>query len=622
AINEKIGAVGKTVFYTDPMEGNPVSHADSIKELVADMNAGKVDTLVVLGVNPVYSVTSDLKFRDAFLKVKNRIHLGCYRDETGVLSNWHVPEAVPLESWGDARAYDGTISTIQPLIDPLYGGKTVIEVIAAFRGKSGTNYQVWRRHWRDKLKLADFDAQLQKALHDGSWANTALPPKSLTVKADFKAIRPTAAGTGLEVTFRPDPTILDGRYANNGWLQELPKPVTKITWDNAIHVGVTTAEQLGVTTDDLVTLKIGNRSVKGAVWVTPGQAANTVTVHLGYGRTRAGKVGTEQGFDVNPLRTVDALWYAAGGELSKPQGTYKLVSTQTHHGIQQIKDASEAQLERHLVRVGTEEEFLKTPDFAKHMTEEPAPGLTMYPDWPYEGYKWGMSIDLNACTGCGTCTIACQAENNIPVVGKAEVVRGREMHWIRVDRYHKGSFDNPASYAQPVTCMHCENAPCEPVCPVAATVHSNEGINQMVYNRCIGTRYCSNNCPYKVRRFNFFLYNDWDSQSLYGLRNPDVTVRSRGVMEKCTYCVQRVNIARITAAKEDRKVKDGEVVTACQQACPTQAITFGDLNDKQSKLAKNAAGPRNYGLLTDLNTKPRTTYLARLQNPNPELEKA
>ncbi len=623
AINEKLGNFGKTVMVTEPMEGIATPHIDSLKTLVADMDAGKVETLIVLSGNPVYTAPPDLKFKDAFLKVANRIHLGLYVDETAFYCHWHVPEAHTLETWGDARAHDGTITTIQPLIDPLYGGKTAMEVLSALAGKQGTNYQLHRRFWRDKLKLADFDTQFSKALHDGFWANTALAAKNVTVKADFKAMTPAAAPSGMEIAFRLDPTVLDGRYANNSWLQELPNPVSKVVWDNAVHVSPTTAEKLGVTTNDVVNLKVGSATVKGSVWVTPGQAPNTVTVHLGYGRGKAGKVGTGIGFDVNPLRTSDKLW-ANAVELSNANQYYKLVSTQTHHGIEQIKDADAAQIDRKIVRVASEEEFQKHPEFAKHMVEDPPADFSMYaPGWDYsKGYAWGMSIDLNACHGCGACTIACQAENNIPVVGKDEVVRGREMHWIRIDRYHKGDIDNPAAYSQPVTCMHCENAPCEPVCPVAATVHSEEGINQMVYNRCVGTRYCSNNCPYKVRRFNFFLYNDWDTKSLHGLRNPEVTARSRGVMEKCSYCIQRINHAKITAEKEDRKVKDGEIVTACQQVCPTQAITFGDLNDTESRMSKAKADPRNYGILTDLNTKPRTTYMARLQNPNPELEKA
>ncbi len=621
AINDKLGNAGKTVIYTGSLEGNPVSHVDSLGELVKDMNGGKVETLIVFSANPASTAPPDLKFSEAYLKVKNRIHLGLYTDETALLSHWHVPEAHTLETWGDACAHDGAITTIQPLIDPLYGGKSAMELLAALRGKQGTTFNLWKRYWRDRVKSPDFENQFQKALHDGLWPNSAPPARTVSIKADFKSVPPAPTPSGLEITFRPDPNVLDGRLANNAWLQELPKPITKITWDNAVHIAPATALKVGVTTDDLVTVKVGAASVTAPVWVTPGQAKDTITVHLGYGRKRAGKVGSGIGFDANALRTAGALWAAAGADISRTGGRFKLVSAQTHHGIQQIQEVDAQQLERKLVRVASEEEFLKNPDFAKRLVEDPSDALSLYPPFEYKGYAWGMGIDLNACIGCNACTIACQAENNITVVGKDEVARGREMHWIRIDRYHKGDFDNPGAYAQPVTCMHCENAPCEPVCPVAATVHSEDGINQMVYNRCVGTRYCSNNCPYKVRRFNFYLYSDWDTKSLHGLRNPDVTVRSRGVMEKCTYCVQRINHAKIEAQKEDRRIRDGEIITACQQVCPTQAIVFGDLNDKTSKMAQWKADPRNYGILTDLNTKPRTTYMARIENPNTELAK-
>ncbi|MCS7026886.1 MAG: TAT-variant-translocated molybdopterin oxidoreductase [Bryobacteraceae bacterium] len=621
AMNEKLGNVGKTVVYLDPLEGNPVSHAESLKALIDEMNSGQVETLIILGANPVFTAPSDWNFRDAYLKVANRIHLGLYVDETAEISHWHVPEAHTLESWGDARAYDGTITTIQPLIDPIYGGRTAIEIIGALLGKQTTAFQTWKRFWRDKLKVPDFEAQFQKALHDGFWANSAPPPKNVVVKGDFRQLPPAPSPSGLEISFRLDPNVLDGRFANNAWLQELPKPISKVTWDNAVHIGPSTAEKLALTTDDLIEIRLRGRSIQAAVWVTPGQAPDTATITVGYGRKRAGNVGTGLGFDVSPIRTSQGWWVDSGADIRKV-GRYKLVSTQTHHGIQQIKDADAEQLNRALVRVATETHYLEKPDFAKHMgPHDPPPGLSLYPGYEYKGYKWGMVIDLSACTGCQACVVACQAENNITVVGKDEVARGREMHWMRIDRYHKGELDNPSAYAQPVTCMHCENAPCEPVCPVAATVHSEEGINQMVYNRCVGTRYCANNCPYKVRRFNFFLYADWDTPSLQGGRNPEVTVRSRGVMEKCTYCIQRINRAKIEAEKEDRRVRDGEILTACQQVCPTKAIVFGDLNDKESQVAKLAADPRNYGILTDLNTQPRTTYLARVENPNPELVK-
>jgi molybdopterin-containing oxidoreductase family iron-sulfur binding subunit len=414
----------------------------------------------------------------------------------------------------------------------------------------------------------------------------------------------------LEVVFRPDPTLWDGRFANNAWLQELPKPLTKITWDNAALVSPATAERLGVTNEDVVELRFGGQARRAPVWIMPGQAENSITVHLGYGRTRAGRVGTGAGFNAYILRTSYAPWIGAGLEIIKLDERYPLACTQHHHSMEG----------RHLVRVGTAEEYKKNPSFARELGEDPERDLTLYPEHPYEGYSWGMAIDLNACTGCNACVIACQSENNISVVGKHDVTNGREMHWIRVDRYFEGdTLDHPNIYHQPVLCMHCENAPCEVVCPTSATNHSSEGLNQMVYNRCVGTRYCSNNCPYKVRRFNFELYADWNTTSLKLLRNPDVTVRSRGVMEKCTYCVQRINAARIEAKKEDRDIRDGEVVTACQQACPAQAIVFGNINDPNSRVAKLRASSLNYGILTELNTRPRTTYLARLRNPNPEI---
>ncbi len=414
----------------------------------------------------------------------------------------------------------------------------------------------------------------------------------------------------LEIVFKPDPTVWDGRFANNGWLQETPKPITKLTWDNAALISPKLAERLKVQNEDVVELTFKGRSVHAPVWVMPGQAENSVTLHLGYGRTSAGRVGTGQGVNAYLLRTSDAMGFGAGLQVRKVEGkTWRLASAQSHFSLSG----------RDVYRTGTLDEYRQHPDFAPEEGEHPSKDETLYPpDHTYPGYAWGMAIDLNTCIGCNACVVACQSENNVPIVGKGEVINGREMHWLRVDGYFKGDLDNPEMYHQPVPCMHCENAPCEVVCPVAATLHSPEGLNEQVYNRCVGTRYCSNNCPYKVRRFNFLQWPDNTTLTFKMQRNPDVTVRSRGVMEKCTYCVQRINEAKITSEKEDRKVRDGEIKTACQQTCPTEAIVFGDINDPNSRVSRLKKQPRNYGMLAELNTRPRTTYLAHLSNPNPE----
>jgi molybdopterin-containing oxidoreductase family iron-sulfur binding subunit len=621
AMNHALGNVGITVIHTDPVEANPMSQNASLRELAADMAAGKVEMLLILGGNPVFTAPADLNFAEKLSKVKTRIHLSLYDDETSELCHWHIPEAHTLETWGDARAYNGAVSIMQPLIAPLYGGKSAHEVLAVFTGQAGrTSHDLVRDYWKTQRPSADFEKFWQTSLHDGFIAGTALSAKSvapridnlkmLVAKKEATVENPLSAPAALEIIFKPDPTIGDGRFANNGWLQELPKPLTLLTWDNAALISPKMAERLGLGNEDVVELKYNGRSVKAPVWVTPGHPDHSVTVHFGYGRKRTGKVGAGTGFNAYALRTSESPWFAAGVGIRKTGERYKLATTQMHHSMEN----------RHLVRIGTLAEYEKHPEFVHEMGHEPPHELTLYPEHKYEDYSWGMSIDLNSCIGCNACTIACQAENNIAVVGKEQVAIGREMHWIRLDRYYEGDLDDPATYHQPVTCMHCENAPCEPVCPVGATVHSNEGLNEMVYNRCVGTRYCSNNCPYKVRRFNFLLYSDFETPSLKMLRNPDVTVRSRGVMEKCTYCVQRINEARINAKKEDRDIRDGEIVTACQQVCPTQAIVFGNMNDPNSRVSKLKASQLNYGLLTDLNTRPHTTYLARLRNPNPELE--
>jgi MoCo/4Fe-4S cofactor protein with predicted Tat translocation signal len=616
-VNQAQGNVGKTVFYTDPVDANPVNQTESIKDLVADMRGGKVDLLVILGGNPVYDAPSDLNFADA-MKAGNvplRVHLGLYQNETAELCQWHINQTHELEAWGDARAYDGTASIIQPLIAPLYEGKSAHEFVALLSGQADAKgYDLVRAYWQKQHTGADFEAFWRKSLHDGWIEGTTYALKSPAVQtASFSGLR--APDNAIELNFRRDPTIYDGQFSNNGWLQELPKPMTKLTWDNAILIGPKMADRLLIKVEDVVELELNGKKVTGPVWIQAGHPDNSVTVFLGYGRKRAGRVGTAQGFDAYPLRTSAAPWIASGVTIRKTGDTYKLASTQGYQSMD-TPDGGH----RPLVRETTLEEYRKEPEFAKE--EEPAPGLTLYEPYPYdkEAYSWGMTIDLNSCVGCNNCMLACQSENNIAVVGKEQVVIGRHMHWIRVDAYYQGDRDNPKAFFQPVPCMQCENAPCEVVCPVGATNHSSEGLNDMVYNRCVGTRYCSNNCPYKVRRFNFLLFQDWETPQYKMMRNPDVSVRSRGVMEKCTYCVQRISERRIDSEREERKINDAELQTACQQSCPAGAIVFGNINDPNSKVSQLKAQARNYSLLGELNTRPRTTYLAEVRNPNPELE--
>jgi len=613
-INAGHGNVGKTVFYTDTVDANPINQADSIKDLAADISAGKVDLLVIMGCNPVYDAPAELNFADLLKseKVAMRVHLGLYQDETAELCQWHVNQAHELESWSDGRACDGTVSIIQPLIAPLYGGKSMHEFVALLAGQAdATGYDIVRAYWQ-KQHAGDFGSFWRKSLHDGWIEGTTFTAKSVATgklpETDY-----TRVGD-VEINFRPDPTIRGGEWANNGWLQELPKPMTKLTWDNAVLVGPAMASRLQLATNDVVELEVDGHKVRGPVWIQAGHPDNSVTTFLGYGRRRAGQVGTGQGFDVSPLRSIKAPWIASG-KLTKTGDTYKLASTQGYQSMD-TPDGGH----RPLVQETTLEEYRKEPAFAKE--DEVPHDVTLYPpvDYASQPYAWGMAIDLNSCVGCNNCMIACQSENNIAVVGKEQTHIGRHMHWIRVDAYYQGDRDNPRAFFQPVPCMQCENAPCEVVCPVGATQHSTEGLNDMVYNRCIGTRYCSNNCPYKVRRFNFLLFQDWDTEQYKMMRNPDVSVRSRGVMEKCTYCVQRINEKRIDAEREDRKIADGEIVTACQQSCPAGAIVFGNVNDPNSKVSKLKALQRNYSLLGELNTRPRTTYLAEIRNPNPEMK--
>jgi MoCo/4Fe-4S cofactor protein with predicted Tat translocation signal len=609
AINDALGNAGKTVLYTDSIEVNPVNQQASLKQLVGEMNAGKVQLLLILGGNPVYNAPSDFQFADALQKVNLKVHLGLYYDETSYLCHWHLPEAHFLESWGDARSYEGTITLAQPLIAPLYSGKTPYEVLAILSGQpQQSNFEIVQAYWKQQHPGADFEDWWRKSLHDGFIANSALPSKAVSLQGNF-APNATAASSGIEIILRPDPNIYDGRFANNAWLQELPRPLTKHTWDNAAFVSPATAEKMQLQNEDVVQLHVSGNQVFAPVLIWPGHPDDAVTVHLGFGRTRMGHVAQGVGFDAYRLRTSQHPWVIPNAEISKIGEKYPIATTQNHFLMEN----------RHLVRSATLAHYLEDPAFVRETEEQESPQDSLYPAYKYDGYKWGMAIDLNACVGCNACVLACQSENNIAVVGKDQVKRGREMHWLRIDRYYSGELERPETYFQPVPCMHCENAPCEVVCPVNATVHSPEGLNEMIYNRCVGTRYCSNNCPYKVRRFNFLLYSDWNTPSLKLMRNPDVTVRSRGVMEKCTYCVQRIQRAKIEAEKQDRTVRDGEIVTACQQACPAEAIVFGDINDPNSKVSKLKSLQRNYGILTELNTRPRTTYLGNLKNPNPEL---
>ena len=632
AINEAIGASGAsggTLVYSAPIAADPVDGLASLVALLDDMKAGKVDLLLVSGVNPVYDAPADLDVA-AIWKGSSalRIHHGLYDDETAAYCQWHVPAAHYLESWGDARAYDGTVTLVQPLIEPLYGGKTASEMIAALLGRSTDDaYTLMRETWEAQMGGETFDPSFRKLLHDGMLPGSALPATqpvlvAAGVAAAVQTLATEPAGGALELALRPDPCVLDGRFANNGWLQELPKPITKLTWENAILLSPGTAEKLGVAGNEIVALTAPDgRKLTGPVWLLPGQADGVATVHLGYGRTRAGRVANGIGFSAYAAQTRTSRYGLPAVTLEATGESAQLATTQGHHSIDWMREESEQATARAVVRQATLSEFEKDPHFAHAGAHEGIDvNASFNPGFEYKGYAWGMVIDLNACNGCNACVIACQSENNIPVVGKEQVSRGREMHWIRVDRYYQGDVDEPSSIvSQPIVCMQCEQAPCEVVCPVAATVHSTDGLNDMVYNRCVGTRYCSNNCPYKVRRFNFLLFQDWETEQFKLQRNPDVTVRSRGVMEKCTYCVQRINRARIPADRDLRQVADGEIQTACQQACPPQAISFGNLNDPAAKVVSEKKNPRNYALLEELGTRPRTTYLAMVKNPNPEL---
>lgn len=683
AMNAALGNAGETVVYVEPLSpGTDKLQIEQFRELIGDIDGGRVKMLVILGGNPVYNTPADIKLNaERMAKVPLRVHLGLYSDETAEHCQWHVAEKHFLEGWSDARAFDGTASIVQPLIQPLYDGKNVHEVVQLFLKENfdKKDHDIVKEYWqKTDIKAAaalvktetktdlhtentdkkeapktsevaasvpaaapkNFEDVWRKAVHDGVVPNTAAPLKSVTANSAFlsQPEAKTAASGSLEIAILPDPCVYDGRFVNNGWLQELPNPLNKVTWDNVALVSPKTAADLKINAgndarefaggaqgtafintkggnqfSDLVTLTYQGGKIDKPVpmWIAPGQPDGVVTIFMGYGRTRAGKVGSGLGYSVFDVRRSDAMDRGFGDIKATGEQT-DIASTQIHFNMEG----------RDLLRVWDFDEFEKNPTMGHQHNEY---DKSMYPYEQHQAvyeknYRWGMSIDINSCVGCNACVVACQSENNIPVVGKEQVNRSREMHWLRIDAYYEGDLEHPdGPHFQPVLCQQCEQAPCEVVCPVHATVHSAEGLNDMVYNRCVGTRYCSNNCPYKVRRFNFLLYQDWNTPQYKLMRNPEVSIRSRGVMEKCNYCTQRISQARIEAEKDGRKVRDGEIVTACQAACPTDAIIFGDISDPNSRVAKAKKDHRNYTLLNELNTQPRTTYLAGLKNQNKEM---
>jgi molybdopterin-containing oxidoreductase family iron-sulfur binding subunit len=741
AINDKLGALGKTVKLVEPVEATAPGKMMDLKALTGELAAKTADALLILGgANPAHTAPADVDFAAALAAfgkdpAKFSLHLGSHVDETGVLCDWHVNEAHYLETWGDVRGYDGTATIQQPLIAPLHGGKSAIELLATLMkpAESGVPaaprdpMEIVRDTWKAEFhkknpqppekKDGAFERFWQTAVRAGVVAGSASPPVAAGLATTWAtgaaASPPPPSANDLEINFRACPALFDGRFANNGWLQELPKPLTKISWDNAAYLSPKTASELKLPKIDfrwtagehgraevsVLEIDVNGKKVKAPAWVLPGHADGAVTVHLGHGRTRAGtyaahtpdEPNTEgqpyRGFNAYPLRTSAAPW-SAPAKVTKTGKTYFLACTQGHWAMAEKDPVSGKMLDRKPVRRGSVAEYKKNPKFAKippmatgetegindnmphpkgykdhHAHDQRLHPLNMYQ--PAEGLapgmrefqqrRWGMAFDLSACTGCSACVIACQSENNVPVVGKKEVTRGREMYWINIDRYYTGNESDAnavQAYFQPRMCVQCENAPCEIVCPVGATVHSTDGLNDMTYNRCVGTRYCSNNCPYKVRRFNFLTFQDWSTDTIKLGRNPDVSVRSRGVMEKCTFCVQRIRGAEIVAerelarwtgltdaeraamkdalppgfrkepdpAKGEVLIQDGEIVTACQAACPSGAVVFGDLNDPTAAVSRWKNEPSNYGLLAELNTRPRLTYTAVVRNPNPNMK--
>jgi Fe-S-cluster-containing dehydrogenase component/anaerobic selenocysteine-containing dehydrogenase len=625
-----LGSAGTAVTYRAEPDSMRPSHVESIRSLVEDLRSGKVQTLLILGGNPVYNAPADLEFADALKRVKTSIHLSLYDNETSHACTWQIPRAHYLESWGDARAYDGTVSLVQPLIDALYGGKTPAEVLAMLSGEEPTSaYDIARRAFAQMVEPKDLDRAWREALHDGVVPNTAwlaVRPDERTRHRLYTPYPPASApdmeSRWISLVFCEDHKVHDGRFANNAWLQEMPDPMTKMTWENVAVMSPATAKVLRVGFGDMVRLTVRGRSVVLPVYVMPGQALGSVSVCLGYGQRNSGRVGDGAGRDVYPLRTSGAMGFDTDVKIEKVVGTgrYRISSTEDHYHSTEVTTRAKQERIGQCVAEGDLAQYKANPHFASEVAESTPPAV-LWTEHKFGPNRWGMAIDLSVCTGCGACVLACQAENNSPVVGREQVIRRREMHWLRVDRYFRGDPDSPTVSHQLMFCVQCENAPCEQVCPVSATVHDQEGLNQMVYNRCVGTRYCSNNCPFKVRRFNFFNYRLGMTDLDKMVMNPEVTVRSRGVMEKCSYCIQRIRAATVKARNERRPVRDGEIVTACQQVCPTRAIVFGDLNDKESAVWKLHASARAYFLLGTLYVRPRTAYLAKLRNRNEELTK-
>ncbi|HZI15146.1 MAG TPA: 4Fe-4S dicluster domain-containing protein, partial [Myxococcus sp.] len=635
AINSALGNAGTTVRYVQA----PVAEAtglSQIRALVEDIKGGRVDTLVITSWNPLYTLPADAGLKELLDPASNPnrgklsvLYTGLYEDETSRFADWFVPAAHPLETWSDGRAVDGTVSILQPLIQPLFNGVPEAELLALFTDEPfRPSYQLLREFRAgqagvsatDVAAQSDFEARWESWVSAGLVDNTASPAAAGT--PDFTAATALVTGytppsaEGLEINFVHDYRVFDGRFANNAWLQEMPDPITKMVWDNAAIIGPQTAKDKGLENGQLVELTYGGQKLTVPVWGMPGFADGTVTVSLGYGREGLHEqVAKGVGFNANVLRRTAAPWFDGGADLVKTRGTHSFSITQGHWRLE----------ERPIALDMTVAEFTNPSTATQHTLHRVQGELKLgvgnnLPDFDYsKGYKWGMAIDLSRCTGCSACVVACQAENNIPVVGKEQVARSREMNWLRIDRYFQGDENDPSMVTQPMMCVHCEKAPCEYVCPVNATVHSDEGLNEMVYNRCVGTRYCSNNCPYKVRRFNYLHYTKGKSATEKMLMNPDVTVRNRGVMEKCTYCVQRIERVRIEARVEQRLIAEKELQTACQQTCPTQAIVFGSLNDPQQRVTQMHNSKRSYAVLHELGTKPRTEHLIRLRNPNPAL---